>query len=151
MGAGDFIAGAGPAGHTTPTPSAPDGSTLRSAKFDIQTRTFPLDGNGELTLVHPVDQAVALAVGRPLVGTQSTPTSGLDVARLRRASRASMQLTVTLVVKDALQQLISDGDIAFHGAPLAPDANGRPFFFVDYTNLRLPAPTVRATRIAVRA
>jgi hypothetical protein len=111
------------------------------------TRSFPLDAQGELQRVHAVDQEVALALGISLTGVSSSIATGLDTRRLRRTSRQAMELTVLSVVRDALATLIDAGDIRFLGAPLAPDANGRPFFYVDYVNLRIPS--VRA-RVSVR-
>ena len=147
MGAGDFPAGAGFAGHSPVVPAGADATSIRSAYFDMITRSFPLDAQGELQRVHAVDQEVALALGISLTGVSSSIATGLDTRRLRRTSRQAMELTVLSVVRDALATLIDAGDIRFLGAPLAPDANGRPFFYVDYVNLRIPS--VRA-RVSVR-
>ena len=150
MGAGDFPAGEGPSGHTPQFGAPADNSTKRAAYFDMFLRSYPVDGSGELKAIHPVDQAVALALGIRLGGIASAAQTGLDVERLRRASRATLAITVRYVVAEALATLIGEGDIQFLGAPLTPDANGRPFFFVDYRNLRLPSRAVGPTRIPVR-
>lgn len=141
MGAGEFPAGEGPAGLDPPAPALADSTTKRVPYFDPFTKSFPLElnGSGEFQAVHPVDQAVALALGIQLNGVAAQPGRGLDIQRLRRASRATVALTVADVVRIALADLVAAGDITLNGTPLMADANGRPWYFVDYTNLRLPA------------
>lgn len=153
MGAGDYPTGIGPAGFDPPTTADRLIPTLPlSGYFDPHTRDFPLDENGEIEGVHPVDQAVAMALGIVLAGASPAPAAGLDIERIKTASRAALQSTITDAVKVALADLISRADIAFIAAPLVPTANGRPFFEVVYTNLRLPSSTIRRpkrTRVTV--
>lgn len=146
-----YPAGTGPAGHepVPPDPTRP-AELAPAVAFDPQTRTFLFDEEGEALLVHPVDQGVALALGFQVNGVAAAPGVGLDVARLKRTSPEAMQQAVLDVVRTALAPLIDAGDIAFYGAPLMPDADGRPWFFVDYANLRLPSSSPKAPRLAIR-
>lgn len=144
MGAGAFPAGVGPAGHDPPAAASLDPQQVpAAARFELFGQTFPLDASGQLANVHPVDQAVALALGMEIGSVAAVPTLGLDVARLKRTRRDAMQSAVNDVVRAALQSLIAAGDIRLIGSPLAENANGRPWFYVDYINLRLPQPAQR--------
>ena len=72
-GAGSSPAGAEPCGeYVLPAPvAARDVTAPASLYFDGATKTFPLDANGRYRSLHPVDQAVALALleqlGEPLL------------------------------------------------------------------------------------
>lgn len=151
MGVGAFGAGEGPAGFD-PVPSAAPfiTVTLTAPEYDPATRDNPGDESGALLSVHPVDQSVAMALHIPLGSIKSAPGTGIDYARLKRTSRAVMQDAVNDVVKNALSALIARGDIALLRSPLMPDAAGRPFFFVDYVNLRLPSNGPRTGQATVR-
>jgi hypothetical protein len=151
MPAGSSPAGTGVAGHD-PVPPDPLRSSPRAGAlyFELFERVFPFADEGDAILTHPVDQAVALAVGIHLGSVAAAPNLGVDFQRLKRTSAAAMQSAVTDVVRTALRALIDAGDIAFLGAPLMPEARGRPWFFVDYTNLRIPASNAGPRRIAIR-
>jgi hypothetical protein len=142
MGAGSYPAGIGPAGHDPVSglervlPTMPV-----AAQFDPDTRQFVINVDGELVPIHPVDQEVAIRLGVGLGTIAAASGVGLNLARLRRTSAAAMQLTVNDEVSFALADLIRNGDIQLLGSPLMPDARGRPFFYVDYRNLRLPTTT----------
>jgi len=142
-GAGTEDAGIGDAGFdslvTTPaTPiSVPD-----AIQFDPQYKVFPFASDGQLASMHPVDQAAVLAL-RPKGSIRSAPDQGIDIARIKTAPRSALQATITDEVQLAWATLIARGDILFLGAPLHPEANGRPIFYADYQNLRLPGAPAR--------
>lgn len=141
MGAGAFPAGVGPAGHDPSAPAPANPAELpAAARFELFGQTFPRDTNGQLVGVHPVDQAVALALGIAIGTVAAVPNLGLDIARLKRTRREAMQNAVNDVVRAALQSLIAAGDVQLLGSPLAENSAGRPWFYVDYINLRLPQP-----------
>lgn len=145
MGAGAFAAGIGPAGFDPPlTPSRFAPVLPIATYYDPEARAFPLVA-GVLAALHPVDQAVALRLGIALGTVTAMPNLGLDQRRLRRTLPEQMQDTVNDEVRLRLSDLIANEDITLLGSPLMPDAEGRPFFFVDYVNRRLPqgTPTTR--------
>lgn len=150
-GLGAFSAGEGPAGFDPVDPSVPAITvTLTAPEYDPATRDNPGDDAGALLSVHPVDQSVAMALHVPRGSIKSAPLTGIDYARLKRTRHEAMQDAVNDVVRQALATLISRGDITLLGSPLMPDAAGRPFFFVDYVNLRLPSSSPRTGQATVR-
>lgn len=147
MSAASLPAGFGLAGFNSPVIDEV-AALLRpvSAYYDPDLREFVLDDGGQFTNVHPVDQEVSLRLGVALGTLAGSPNVGLDVASLKRASAESMQAAVNDAVQTALADLVDRGDIELLGSPLMPDAAGRPFFFVDYRNLRLPADALAVRR-----
>ena len=151
MALGSYACGIGPCGMDPPLAIDRISPTLPPApKYDPALHAHPLNANGELVAVHPVDQAVALALHIPLGSIQSAPGTGIDYAKLKRASRLALQQTVNDVVQVALATLISEGDIKLIGSPLIPGSGGKPFFYVDYVNLRLPTNQTAVLRATVR-
>ena len=106
--------------------------------FDPAVKGFPFDSDGNAKLAHPVDQAVALAVGVPLGTIAWAPSTGIDLQAIRRAPPNALATTITYEVRRALATLIAAEDITFISAPLRRDANERPFFDVNYVNRRRP-------------
>ncbi len=148
-GAGSASSGIGPAGFDEPTDTDRVVPVLpQAAFFDPALRDFPLDENGEIVSVHPVDQEMALRCGTFVRGLAPSPTTGLDWERLRRTSRQAMQSAIDDVVRQSTLDLVSRGDIELVGSPMLPEANGRPLFSVVYKNLRLPASPPRTLRVA---
>lgn len=142
MGAGDYPAGEGPAGHD-PTPPAPiDQTRPLTAKFEMFDRVFPLNADGpeegQFQRVHPVDHEVSIRVGIRKGSVAAAKDAGIDVDRIKRAPREALESTINDVITSALRDMIDNGDVELIGTPLADDANGRPFYYVDYKNLRLP-------------
>jgi hypothetical protein len=147
MGAGDEEAGMGDAGHDTPVDDEFVIATKPQAiLFDPATRTFPQTTDGENVSIHPVDQQVAIILGVYTSSLRASVPTGIDRDRIRKAPRVALGAVINDEVRSKLAKLIADGDVELLGTPFQPNANGRPIFFVDYVNLRLP-PTEPLRRI----
>lgn len=150
-GAGSFKAGTGGAGQN-PITQATLVEMLRPQAifFDPSTRGFPQDLDGLNVAVHPVDQSVAIIFGVFKGSILSAKDTGFDRARVKRATKAALQAAINDECARVLADLIGDGSVKFLGSPLRADAHGRPFFYVDYVNLRI-SPTEPKRRLPVFA
>lgn len=137
MGAGSFAAGSTPAGFDNPVQQARIVPVLPAAVlYDPLTRSLPLDANGQVQSVHPVDQEVARMLTIPLGAIAGDPDSGLDVVMLKRpVSPAQVPNLISLVVKKALKRLLDAGDIKIIAIEAAPTSLRRQFS-VSYWNVR---------------
>jgi len=149
MGAGDFPAGIGPAGfdpaaaYQALAPAQPP----LAAQFDPSSKTFVFlkDGTGRLAAIHPVDQAVTLALCSSQGTIASVPDLGTTFDRLKRGSVASIQRECEMIVDRALDRLITANDIELRSVEVTRPIPGRVLVVVTYYNLRLAD---RATRSA---
>lgn len=137
-GAGAYPAGIGPAGFDPADETDAKAQPLPVAAFyDPALRGFPINDDGEVIGVHPVDQEVAIRTTIPKGSLKCAPNVGIDWARIRRASKATMLRDIEDEVRTTLKPLIDAGDIRLDSVTLWPEAAGRPLFFVDYFNVRL--------------
>lgn len=103
--------------------------------FDPESGRFLLDEGGALRALHPVDHAVAIAMGVELGALPSSPTVGNRLRKLlARAPRNARQTTATYAVREALSRLLERGDIALLGVEV--DVRKRDIVTVRYANLR---------------
>lgn len=141
MGLGQFPAGVGPYGFDPvpdPTPVTP-ATEMQSAYFDLGLRDVPLDDDGNLKQMHPVDQAMQLAIGMRTGTFKARPTDGIKLAELQRLAPARRLATVITKVNAAANDLIKNGDVRIELVELIDqDVRGRLFFVVHYFNLRDP-------------
>ena len=150
MGAGSYPCGVGRAGFDPPravgrlTPILP-----LAAFFDPSTRDMPLTAAGDIQSVHPVDQKVSLALGISVGGASPSPGLGLDIARVRRASRIQMQAILDDIVRNALEEVLTAGDVELVGVTILIQTAGRTAFEVAYRNLRLPSASNRRARVSL--
>lgn len=112
MGAGDFPAGFGPCGmDPLPPPVPPRAVTPPAAlRFDGATKDFLLDAEGHYLAIHPVDQAVALAL---LVGLGTAPSAPAVGAAFRQIKRItpSTKVQATNMATAALAALVRAGKV----------------------------------------
>lgn len=144
MGAGSYLAGVGLAGQPpTETASMQTGGTPIAGvpKFDPLTKTYPLEDGGGVEEVDAIWQEVAHRLGIPLGSIPSAPTVGINVARIRAATRANAQRTVEDVVSVALKPMIDRGDVAIDRVVLAQPWAGKWESWI--TNLRENDPAAR--------
>jgi hypothetical protein len=143
MSAGSFPAGVGPAGHAPVAPRTNREPVRRvaAAFFDPATRENPTDARGRVIPVHPVDQAVALALSFERGKLASTPDVGHGLRKLPRANDAVFASMARDDVARALATLVGRGDVTLLGVELAPTSPGQKAraAIVRYRNNRLPA------------
>lgn len=148
MGLGDYPLGDGALGFDPPLVGQPGyGDAADALLFDLESRTFVTDGDGNLVAVHPVDADVALALGFEFGSIAAAPAEGAEANRLRRVSQAAAQSVTTDVVRVALKRLIDAGDIELLGVETDTRIRGRILVGVDYWNLRLSPRPAAPTRI----
>lgn len=127
MGAGSYAAGLGLAGHDpleTPEPVATS-TGAGSPKFDPLTKTYPLTADGGVEEVDPIWQEIAHRLGIPLGALAFAPDVGIDVDRIRQATRENAQRTVEDVVRGALAPMIARGDAEVVRVVLAQPWRGK--------------------------
>jgi hypothetical protein len=88
----------------------------------MTTRQTLLDSDGYARSVHPVDQEVALSLGVELGTLSSSPDTGVDINRLRRASSDVLQNVAKDVVNVALSGPLSRRDIQILTVQVTRDA-----------------------------
>lgn len=127
MGAGSFGAGVGLAGHDPVETAEPVviAAGLGAARFDPLTKTYPVADDGEVEQVDAVWQEVAHRLGIPLGALASTPDVGIDLERIRAATREQAQRTVEDVIAVALKPMIERGDVAVARVVLAQPWRGK--------------------------
>jgi len=107
MGAGNFPAGFGPAGlDPLPDPVPPRSVTPPAAlRYDGATKDFPLDANGHYLGIHPVDQAVALALLIGLGTISSARNTGAAFRQIKRITPSTVA-QATDMANAALKDLV---------------------------------------------
>lgn len=102
-------------------------------------------GDGLLLGVHPVDQAVAFALGVQRSSIASAPDHGHTLGDLEHAAR-DLEAQVQQRVEQALSKLLQRGDIRLLGVVTTRTEGG---FSVDitYQNLRFSPATQRSLRL----
>lgn len=110
-----------------------------SAKYNATSKTAVVLSDGSIAVVHYVDQQVALALGVELGTIPSAPTIGIDLSRVRRATKATFQRTVEDAVKGALGFLLATKSIRIDSIVTTWSPVGRSSWVVNYTNLVVPS------------
>lgn len=152
MGAGDFAAGLGPFGHdpvgdpSTRTLVAP----VAAAFFDPSTRDYPLDANGRVVAIHPVDQAVALALTIELGAVGSVSDLGHELRRIPRGTQPQIASYAADAVKRALKAITDRGDATLLNVTTVSPFRGAQQVTVEYRNNRLSPPAIRTQTAAFR-
>jgi hypothetical protein len=142
MAAGMYPAGAGPAGHPPVAPMS-DRTPVRrvaAALFDPVTHDNPTDELGRVIEVHPVDQAVAIALSSERGRLTSTPDIGNRLRGLPRADDPTFANAARDDVARTLATLIGRGDVTLLGVDVSPAARETKSreIIVRYQNNRLP-------------
>lgn len=147
MGAGDYAAGDSPAGFDAVLPPSPRTTLapVSAAFFDPSVRDFPLDANGRVVSVHPVDQAVALALSVDTGAIGSVPELGHDLRRIPRGTPTTLTSYARDAVARALKALVDRGDVTVVEVTASVPFRGGLFVSVSYRNNRLSPPAVRTT------
>lgn len=143
MPAGTSPAGAGPAGHDPVVPPSPrlPVTTAEAALFDPATRDFPLDAFGRVQPVHPVEQAVNLALTLDEGSLGSAPTQGHRLRELSRGSAAAVATQANDFVRRALRVLLARGDVTLLSTRVRSPRRGVTIVEVSYRNNRLVSQT----------
>lgn len=148
-GAGSFPAGSAPAGTdlpiTTPTTAI---AKPKVTYFDPGLMTLPMEPDGSVRAVHPVDAQVILALSIPQGTIASVPTQGHTLNQLGRMQPSQLPAAATDRVKLALAGPLSRGDIDLLGVTVDAQPYGSLHVSVSYQNLRLPTSLPRTLSIA---
>lgn len=152
MGAGSYRAGIGPAGASpiTSNLSLPN-QGQRAALFDPLSKTFPLGDDGKHVDIHPVDQAMAMALCIPAGALKSAPKTGHTLREIPRAEGDTVHREAEDRVRRATAGIVARGDVALLKISVASDPlpNGRLLVDVSYRNLRLSRTDPQTVRAAV--
>jgi hypothetical protein len=146
MGAGDFQAGAGPAGfdpvYVPATPSPP--FLPRAPFFDPSINQFlTLDENGNPIDMHPIDQIVTLRLTTRKGQSKSATSLGTRLAIVcARLPAPKVLQTAYNEVRSVMQDLITNGDVLLLSVTVK-QLRGQNVFAVAYVNLRDPATNPR--------
>lgn len=137
-GVGSFPAGATLAGTDGPGVTTIRALTrpARAILWDPSTRTFPTDSNGAFLDIHPVDQAVALALTQALTSVRSASTVGTDWSSLSRKTGGALQKAAEDVARASLDPWVRSGDITILGITAVAVVRGNNQVEVDYMNNR---------------
>ena len=139
MSFGDSPFGSAPFGVTLGTTSDRVAAVAPvAAYFDPFLREYTYNTDGAVLSVHPIDQKVGHILGIAEGSLRYDPTVGLDLLRIKNASANSLEAVIADEVAKKLQSLTRSGDVTIVGTPFHPTAKGRPIFYVDYINNRLP-------------
>lgn len=150
-GAGRYPAGMGPAGHAPVRGLSPrtDVAPVVAPFFDPATRDYPLSPGGQLQSVHPVDQAVALALSVEHGAIASDPGFGHKLRKLPRGDRASVKNAAADVVAQALKTLTDRGDVTVLGVEVELPRRGVVVVDVRYRNNRLSPARAMNARVTI--
>jgi hypothetical protein len=110
--------------------------------IDVRARDIPIDANGFYKSIHPVDHRVRLNL---LIGLGVVPADqsvGSTLFSMPFDTDENMTADGNRRVRNALRQLIDDGDIQIDSLTVSgsamSSAPGRLVFLLVYKNLRLP-------------
>jgi len=100
-------AGTGPGGFSPIAPASPKRTSIppRALRYNPQTRDFTTT-EGLFDAVHPVDQAVVLALTIEQGSIKSVPTLGIPLSTIRRAGGPTLDTLVRDCVNAALKDLL---------------------------------------------
>jgi hypothetical protein len=148
MGAGDYPAGAGPAGSDPIVSTGPAvDKQFPVPLYDLVTKDFPLDAHGEYLATHPVDQAVALALGIQAGKVAGDPALGNTLKAIIKAGGPTLQNNVETRIRTALQTLLNAGDIEIGTIVVETIPLGGFLVAVAYRNLRILSSAQKTARI----
>jgi len=122
-------------------------SLPRAALFDGATRTFLRDEAGLLQDVHPIDQAVALALLTELKKLAAAPTAGSGVRAIPFAGGPTLFDDVTTYCRKAVERFTAGGDIREVGINVTVPFGGRVNVTYDYERIRDVGSSGSARRI----
>ncbi len=149
MGAGDYPAGEGFAGHDPVASSTATPATALSAlKFDGASKDWLQGADGRLEGVHPIDQAVALSVHLVQGTIAGVPTVGDTTRLITHVGGKGFEADVRdrILTSNPLARLISRGDVRVHNVTIEVRPNGAVAGILEYFNMRLdPTKTRTAT------
>ena len=132
--------------------AAPGVASPRAIKFDLATRSFPMNADGTLVDVHPVDQTVELALGIELGKIPSASTVGQRIrAAANRLAGTKLVATVTDAINAALAAPLANNDIATLGVAIDTSVRGRIVVAYQYVNLRSGSEQTKTFTAAVGA
>jgi hypothetical protein len=137
MAAGDYSAGAGPAGHdAVAAVSRPREVTPPVAlKWDAGTKDYLKDSDGRFYSIHPVDQRVALKLSH-IVGTHgSASTFGHGLRNVKFAAAATVRAEVEDIVRTALAAELAADEISIESIEIENPTPYALLVAVNYTNL----------------
>lgn len=136
MGAGSFAAGLGLAGLDPLPPANPPRNVSPPAAlyFDGASRGFPLDAQGHYLGIHPVDQAVAVALIVSLGSLSSAPEVGAAFTSIKRVGPSTVA-TATDYANRALATLVQAKKIQILGIVVTTPTRGSIVVTVSYVNL----------------
>jgi hypothetical protein len=138
MGAGDYEAGSGPAGSDPVVSTGPSIAKRYPVPiFDPATKDFTLNSDGQYASTHPVDQAVALALGIQLGKVTSDVALGNSLKEIVKAGAPTLQSNVETRIRVALKTLLDAGDIELGTITVETAQFGGFAVAVPYRNLRV--------------
>lgn len=135
-GAGGSAAGTGPAGFSpidAPSPSKV-GSPPRATNYDPVIRDFTTT-SGFYDAVHPIDQAVVLALMIEQGSLKSAPTVGQRYRKAKRASGAAFTSEIEDLTRQALKRLTDTQKIKILSIEVDAKTRGQTRVQVSYMNL----------------
>lgn len=145
------VCGGGLCGADIPVPSAAVLPVDNAEYYDAPTRTVPLNADGTVQTMHPVDQEAIFNLTNPLGSVPNDPTRGLDWDAILSAPEAKRLQTAKDRVNVCLATLIANGDVSVEDVSLSNAPNGTTLvgavyvqalgLIVTYKNLRLPRQT----------
>lgn len=150
VGAGGFAAGRGPAGFAPIlAPSVKLATTPpRATNYDPVTKTFT-STNGYYDSIHPVDQAVAIALLFPKGSLKSAPDVGHTFQQLGRNSGVRLVADAEDRARLALKKLVDAGSISIGNVDVDASIRGQVKIAVTYTNLVTGAVKKKTANVSI--
>jgi phage gp46-like protein len=151
IGAGGYAAGKGPAGFA---PVAEISLKLavdapRAVNYDPQIKSFT-STNGYYDSIHPVDQAVDLALTIPLGSIKSSPTTGNTLHLVGRNSGVRLAKDAEDRARLALKRLTDAGEINILFVDTDTTVRGQLKVAVTYQNLvTMAKPRTKTTNVSL--
>lgn len=107
-----------------------------AALFDGATKTFPLDDNGRVEAVHPVDQGVALALLTEYGKMTAAPGSGVKLKTITYAGGPRLVEQVKSFCRAAVKRWTDAGDIREENIGVELPGYGRINIVYSYVRLK---------------
>jgi len=148
MGAGNFDAGAGDAGHDPvedPSP-APGRRPAGAIMYDGAAAGWVLDAQGHYRTVHEVDQRVALALVVREGDLASVPGTGSRLRRLGRLSPTRLVTAAQDAVRVALAPMLAAQEIEILSIGATAPSRGKLLVVTKYKNLLLRPSDARVVK-----